>query len=437
MCPGRKEADLKTLGRKLLVFFIAAAAAMMMTYGCAFLGLQEDLTVLEQAAEISGKVIVAQESASPIFVVLYKDQGAKQVLHAYWIAYRSGEFRFPVPPGSYYLFAFEDQNEDAAFQPEERVGWYGDPSILTVGPGEVTSGVAIALSTPTDVLDRLPSFQALSVSTVPTARQNIHNGTVAQLSDIRFGPKYARKGLWEPVKFLEDPGGGIFFLEPYVENKIPVLFVHGSGGFPQQWGPIIKSLDRSRLQPWILHYPSGLRLGQLGEYLEKFLAELQIKYRFNQLFIVAHSMGGLISRCALNHNIEHRRSTFIRLLVTISTPWNGHPAAAYGVEQSPLVVPSWYDMVSESPFLKRLRETTLPPGVEYDLLFGYRGKAKRNGELSDGTVMLNSVLDDDMQSTASHIWGFDEDHISILKSPAVKQKLNQLLTKTSSIDDEH
>jgi len=420
---------MRVLGCKHLVPFIATVAAMMMTYGCTFRGLQEDLTVLEEAAEISGKVIVAPESASPIFVVLYKDQDAKQVLHAYWIAYRSGEFRFPVLPGSYYLFAFEDLNEDAAFQPEERVGWYGDPSTLTVGPGEVNSGVTLTLSTPTDARNRLPPFQALSISAVPTGNQNVHIGTVAQLSEAQFGPKYASKGLWEPVKFLEDPGGGIFFLEPYVENKIPVLFVHGSGGFPQQWGPIIESLDRSRLQPWILHYPSGLRLGQLGEFLEKFLAQLQIKYRFNQLFIVAHSMGGLISRCALNHNIEHRQSTFIRLLVTISTPWNGHPAAAYGVKQSPLVVPSWYVMVSESPFLKKLRETPLPPGVEFDLLFGYRGKAIRNGELSDGTVMFNSVLDEDMQGAASHIWGFDEDHTSILKSPAVMQKLNQLLTK--------
>jgi hypothetical protein len=40
------------------------------------------------------------------------------------------------------------------------------------------------------------------------------------------------------------------------------------------------------------------------------------------------------------------------------------------------------------------------------------------------------VLDDKMQSAASHVWGFDEDHTSILKSPAVMRKLNQLLTET-------
>lgn len=426
---------MRLLGRQHFLILMATAMAMMTIHGCVFQGLQEDLVKLEEAAEISGKVFVAPESTSPIFVVLYKDQDATLVLHAYWIAYRSGEFRFPVEPGSYYLFAFEDQNEDSAFQAEERVGWYGDPDILTVGPGAVISGLTLTLSKQSDAGNKLPPFPALSISTVPTGRMKVSIGTVAQLSDSQFGPKYASKGRWEPVKFLEEPGGGIFFLQPYVEDKIPVLFVHGSGGYPQQWGPIIESLDRSRLQPWILHYPSGLRLGQLGEFLEKFLAELQVAYRFEQLFIVAHSMGGLISRCTLNHNIEHRQSTFIKLLVTISTPWSGHPAAAYGVEQSPLVVPSWYDMVSDSPFLKKLRDTPLPPDVEFDLLFGYRGKAIRNGELSDGTVMFNSVLDDDMQGAASHIWGFDEDHTSILKSPAVMQKLNQLFDNAMKTGD--
>ena len=164
----------------------------------------------------------------------------------------------------------------------------------------------------------------------------------------------------------------------------------------------------------------------LGEFLEKYLVKLQMKYRFGRLFIVAHSMGGLISRCALNHNIENRQVPFITLLVTISTPWQGHPTAEYGVDQSPLIVPSWYDMVPGSSFLEDLHSPPLPQGVNFALLFGFRGEETISGALSDGGVLLSSMLDNDMQRAASKVYGFDEDHGTILKSPAVIQELKRI-----------
>ncbi|MBL0713721.1 MAG: alpha/beta hydrolase [Desulfosarcina sp.] len=423
--------------RQRFKMIVVTAVAMMLSYGCAFQGLRQDLEVMAQLAEISGSVVAVPDSTSPIFVVLCKDGGGKQILHAYYLAYSSGAFRFLVPPGTYYLYAFEDKNEDAAFKSDERAGWYGAPSPLALGPGEVSGGITLKVHAPTDARTEMPQLQASLFQVVRMEVWDSLVGVVVQLSDKRFSARYARKGLWEPIKFLAEPGSGIFFLEPYAAHKIPVLFVHGAGGYPQQWGPIIDSLDRSRFQPWILHYPSGLRLGLLGEFLEKYLAELQIRHRFDKLFIVAHSMGGLISRCALNHNIENRSTTFIKLLLTIATPWQGHPAATYGVEQSPVVVPSWYDMAPESPFLKKLHETALPPEVEFDLLFGYRGKANRNGELSDGKVLLSSVLNYDMQEAAVQIYGFDEDHTSILNSPAVAQRTNQLLANAAASGEVH
>ena len=410
---------------------IDIAAAMILCSGCAFFGLRQDLEVIAQTAEIVGKVITPSETESPIFVALYNQQEETPVLQSYWIAYNSGEFRFLVPSGTYYLLAYEDKNEDAAFQSDERVGWYGDPSPLTLAAGSVSEGLLLKLQTPSAAQAEFSQLYAPLITTVAMEVPNRHIGTVASLSDSRFGSEYAGKGVWEPVKYLEEPGAGIFFLEPYDEAKIPILFVHGSGGFPQQWGPIIAGLDRSRFQPWILQYPSGLRLGLLGEFLEKYLAELQVKHRFNRLFIVAHSMGGLVSRCAVNLQVENRPSVFIRLLVTLSTPWQGHPTAAYGVDQSPLIIPSWYDMVPESPFLKKLRATKLPPSVEFDLFFGYRGEESTGGELSDGAVLLSSVLDRDIQEAAAKVYGFDEDHSSILESPAVIQRLNELLAKTA------
>ena len=47
--------------------------------------------------------------------------------------------------------------------------------------------------------------------------------------------------------------------------------------------------------------------------------------------LVGHSMGGLVSYIALNELAESKRSSF-STLITISTPWQGHAAAASGVK---------------------------------------------------------------------------------------------------------
>jgi pimeloyl-ACP methyl ester carboxylesterase len=421
------------MARRAKMIFVTIVAAGLGA-SCVFQGLRQDLEVMAQLGEISGHVIAAPETSCPIFVVLYRAESEKQVLYAYYLAYSSGAFRFVVPPGSYYLFAFEDRNEDAAFKPDERAGWFGDHSPIRVGPGTAMRGIALPVQQPSSGPAAGRNLKTLSLESKRVELKASMVGVVVRLSDKRFSAHYASKGLWEPIKFLDEPGGGIFFLEPYTSRKTPVLFVHGAGGYPQQWASIIGQLDRTHFQPWILHYPSGLRLGLLGEFLEKYLAELHVRYRFDKLYIVAHSMGGLISRCALNHNIESRPTPFIGLLITIATPWQGHSAATYGVEQSPVVVPSWYDMAPDSPFLRGLRAIPLPPEVEFDLLFGYRGDAQYNGQLSDGTVMLSSILDDDMQKAATVVNGFDEDHTGILQSPALAQCINRLLARAAARD---
>ncbi|MGD8210729.1 MAG: hypothetical protein PVH37_26560 [Desulfobacterales bacterium] len=53
-----------------------------------------------------------------------------------------------MPPGTYCLFAFEDKNEDATFQPDEWAGWYGDPIPLTATAGAVYRNLTLTLSAP-------------------------------------------------------------------------------------------------------------------------------------------------------------------------------------------------------------------------------------------------------------------------------------------------
>jgi hypothetical protein len=115
------------------------------------------------------------------------------------------------------------------------------------------------------------------------------------------------------------------------------------------------------------------------------------------------------------------------LLVTLSTPWGGHELAASGVANSPVVIPSWYDMVPGSPYQEALFKHNLPEHLEYHLLFSHRGQFNMmSGGNTDGAVSLKSQLIYPAQERARHIRGYDEDHVGILSSPTVIEDLNRI-----------
>jgi len=209
---------------------------------------------------------------------------------------------------------------------------------------------------------------------------------------------------------------------------VPVLFVHGASGYPQEWTYLSSVLDRTRFQPWVFHYASGMRLQAVSDALADILDEIRDRYRVGTVVVVAHSMGGLVSRMAVGQREGTAGEGTVKLLVTLSTPWHGHAGAKLGVDHSPLVVPSWSDVAEGSPFLVALHARPLPPAVSYHLFFGYRGgDTVTIGESSDGTVTLRSMLDRRAQEEAVGVHAFYEDHSTILRSHDVSRKLNELL----------
>jgi len=92
-----------------------------------------------------------------------------------------------------------------------------------------------------------------------------------------------------------------------------------------------------------------------------------------------------------------------------------------------VAVPSWYDMVPDSPFITSLFARRLPESVAYDLFFSYRGDCSLFLENNDGTVELSSELDDRAQGEALRIYGYNENHGTILTNEAVIAQINLLL----------
>ena len=424
----------RTWFRLVIVVLLAVVGV-----GCALLGLREDLQTLGQASLIEGRVGGVAAASNPVCVLLLKDEGpgAKKRIVAQQIVYPPETFRFLQPPGSYYLLAFEDADQDLVMQAEERVGWYGQPTAIAVtGDGRAVTDLLVELRGADQARLELPQLYAPTVPRIgiETASRYLHAGEVVPLDDPRFARDVGEMGMWEPVKFLEQYGGGVFFLEPFAKDKIPVLFVHGMGGSPQNFKFLIDQLDHDRFQPWVMQYPSGLRLSLSASAMARLLRELHLRHGFDRLHIVAHSMGGLVAREAINQ-LTRQQSPLVATFVSLSSPWQGHPGSRTGVEKSPVVIPCWYDMAPGSPFLQALPQTPLPEGTDYYLFFSHKGEsALFAGESSDGTLPLSSMTDLAMQDAARKVLAFSESHAGMLTSPEVARRLNRLLAAPGGSD---
>jgi len=209
-------------------------------------------------------------------------------------------------------------------------------------------------------------------------------------------------------------GANIWFVEPYNQAKIPILFIHGSGGAPADWKYFVENIERAAYQPWFFYYPSGLSLEFSAKILASKIQELKTKYDLKQLVIVAHSMGALVTRSLLIHS--KKNFPYIKLFVSLSAPWGGVESAKLGAQKSPIKVASWRDIATDSYFITSLYEHKLPELVRHYLLFGYQGKPNSLDHNTDGVVTLKSMLDNRAQQEAIRVYGFNENHVSILNS---------------------
>ena len=101
---------------------------------------------------------------------------------------------------------------------------------------------------------------------------------------------------------------GLYMLEPYNPNKIPVVMVHGLASSPMTWLDMFNDLRadpalRDRYQFWFYLYPSGQPFWASAKQMRDELDQLhrlfdpgQENWSLNQMVLVGHSMGGLVSR---------------------------------------------------------------------------------------------------------------------------------------------
>src|SRR5881392_954219 len=94
---------------------------------------------------------------------------------------------------------------------------------------------------------------------------------------------------------------GLYFLQPYDPNRIPVVFVHGLISTPFDWVKTINGLQadpeiRKRYQFWVFAYPTGNPILYSALRLRQELAKADQFYPNHKPYVVVgHSMGGMLT----------------------------------------------------------------------------------------------------------------------------------------------
>lgn len=115
----------------------------------------------------------------------------------------------------------------------------------------------------------------------------------------------------KPIEALFKPelwrgAQGLFMLQPYDPEKIPVVFVHGLMSSPLTWADMLNGVIgdpeiRKRCQFWFFKYPTGNPVLFSASLLRESLKSAQREFdpkgtdpNFNRMVLVGHSMGGLL-----------------------------------------------------------------------------------------------------------------------------------------------
>jgi len=391
--------------------------------GCSFLDLKEDLDEQNKLAMIEGTVFVKNKNSSNIVIGLIKINNNYPSLTNYTIIKKEGEFSFIVEPGLYKLIAYLDSNDNLKYDIDELVT---NSKNLDIKQGKINIELNIDSLADKSFLDEVILIKKNGTKNLTRGRLSL--GKVVRLDSDIFSDKNVKMGLWQSYEFIKTVDFGLFFLEKYNPNKKIVLFVHGINGSPRNFESIINGLDHSKFQPFILYYPSGVSISMVSIYTKEIVEILQAELKFKKVSIVAHSMGGLTAKKYLDL-LAIENDELIDTFISISTPWNGHAAANSGLKYSPLIIPVWRDMATNSDFISTLFETPLPSFTKYYLLFGYKGSSRTVDGNSDGVVSIKSQLRLDAQKEATLIRGFNENHNSILKNKELIILVNKLLEK--------
>ena len=152
--------------------------------------------------------------------------------------------------------------------------------------------------------------------TVDNSTLTIQNATVPLQTDTSIPLAYlldqpslsrSREAATTSLLNPEESGAGLFMLEPYDPQKIPIIMVHGFWSSPMIWMNMVNDLRsfseiRQNYQFWFYQYPTSqpfwISAAKLRATLHSLMGNLDPLHRDTRLHetvLIGHSMGGLLS----------------------------------------------------------------------------------------------------------------------------------------------
>ena len=180
---------------------------LLLLEGCMFFTLRDELTEMERVHALTGRIFNQTRPETNVLLVLYQQTpGGLRISQGTILSSAVGQFVVEVPNGTFYLFAFEDLDNDLAWDGREPSGYYGSPDAIVVTDRSPTTlkEFDIHLNAPAARPDGFP--EAVSLSAEKLGRSIVKIGQVVGFDDPILSPEYGNKGYWEPLTFIREVG---------------------------------------------------------------------------------------------------------------------------------------------------------------------------------------------------------------------------------------
>jgi pimeloyl-ACP methyl ester carboxylesterase len=366
-----------------------------------------------------GRANLSTAYEGPVLVVAVTDMFKKREIVAERILQTPVlYYQVYLPEGNYDLYFFADLDKNGFFDANEMIGQTSESSIRVrkeeVKDGIIFNGPALNLDLNRQATTDLPVK-------IKVRQQDY---VFSSLDDEFFDPQYGEMGMYDTKKFFAHTQRFMFSLEKFDPNKTTVIFVHGVSGTPRDFKYLVDGLDRKRYQPLFFFYSSGMPLQKLGSFLSGIMTVLEKDKYFNmkKAIVVAHSMGGLVSFSALNELYRNGAPAYLKGYISFNSPYGGVESAQKAIEKAPAVLDAWRDVAPGSVFLKNLYQGPAVGKIPFYLFFGYE-----TGMSSDGTITLQSQLENNIQFAAKKTYGFNASHVGILNDDQARQRFYRVL----------
>ena len=408
----------------------ALIVCSLLLSGCVLKDLRDDLDIVEEDyGYLKGLATGAGGDANILFGLVTEADGNTVVEKTRAVSLDE-EFYSLVPSGTYTLIAFSDTNGDFAYQAGEPAARIENPTINWFRDMEGQERVdyrglaiqEIELSSATN----LDGEYDLSVSSLKANSNTAKNFLrVVTWDDAAFSAENTAKGMWQPGLFQREVGYGLYVLDEFDPARKTILFVHGISDTPVRFRSIVETLPPD-YQAVLFHYPSSFPLEYTSYLLKEALDEMIRRYEPSQLEVVAHSMGGLVSK-GMIYQAEDSLRQRMSILVTMSSPFGGHSAASAGIKWAPVTAPVWWAMAPGSTYLAAIDSLDLTNGPEHHLVYTYSQETGGPREEDDGVVAVESQLADSAQQNAFAVYGINDNHTGVTSNPCVTGLIENIL----------